>query len=345
MSDQPIDRLARMKLNPSRSWPNVESTAFSASPTPRRLCGSVSSGGGGGEAGSVMQKTAARKYSAGDDEDDRLRAREVDDQRPEQREADGERGVERQGEDAVGGEQLAARHQGRDHRQLGRGEEDRDRRDEDVEQEDDREVRPGEVERHERGAAQEVRGDQDQPPIDAVDVDARDGREEDRRDEERQDQQADRGVRAGRVDDDDGQSEKDHVAADLGRHLRQPEAQEAAVLEDREGVPLVVWLAGRDGLGHADGPSEGVGDVEIAAVIAASPRETNPAIRASRTRRSSRTWRPQVWQRRPMSAPRRSISQVLPPHGWARRSVTTSPRSSVRTGWSGIGASGYQRRG
>ena len=116
---------------------------------------------------------------------------------------------------------------------------------------------PGEVERHERGTTQEVRGDQDQPPIDAVDVDARDRREQHGWDEEGQDQQADRGVRAGRVDDDDGQSEQDHVAADLGRHLRQPEAQEAAVLEDREGVPLVVWLAGRDRLGHADGPSEG----------------------------------------------------------------------------------------
>ena len=52
-----------MKLNPSRSWPNVDSTAFSASPTPSRLCGSVSACGGGGEAGKVMQKTPARKYS------------------------------------------------------------------------------------------------------------------------------------------------------------------------------------------------------------------------------------------------------------------------------------------
>ena len=220
-----------------------------------------------------------QEVQRGDDGDDRLRTREVDHQRAEQCEADGERRVERQREDAVRGEQLTARHQGRDHRQLGRGEEDGDRRDEDVEQEDDREIRPGEIERHERGATQEVRGDQDQPPIDAVDVDARDRREQDGRDEERQDQQADRGVRAGRVDDDDGQSEQDHVAADLGRHLRQPEAQEAAVLEDREGVPLVVGLAGRDSLGHADGPSEGVGDAEIAAVIAASPRETNPASR------------------------------------------------------------------
>ena len=56
-----------------------------------------------------------------------------------------------------------------------------------------------------------------EPPVDAVDVDPGDRREEDRRHEERQDQQADRGVRAGRLDDDDGQPEEDHVAADLGR--------------------------------------------------------------------------------------------------------------------------------
>ena len=38
-------------------------------------------------------------------------------------------------------------------------------------------------------------------------------------------------------------------------------------------------------------------------------------------------------------------ARCSPPHGCARRSRTTSPRSSVRTGWSGIGGSGYQSRG
>ena len=130
-----------MKLNPSRSWPNVDSTAFSASPTPSRLCGSVSTGGGGGEAGRVMQKTPGQEVQAGDDQDDRLGTRDVDHERTEQREPDGERGVEGQREDAVRRQQLAARDEGRDHRQFGRREEDGDRRDEDVEQEDDREVR------------------------------------------------------------------------------------------------------------------------------------------------------------------------------------------------------------
>ena len=38
-------------------------------------------------------------------------------------------------------------------------------------------------------------------------------------------------------DDDDGQPEQDHVAADLGRGLGQPEPQERAVPEDGEGAP------------------------------------------------------------------------------------------------------------
>ena len=77
------------------------------------------------------------------------------------------------------------------------------------------------------------------PPVDPVDVDAGDRREQDRRNEEGQDQQADRGVRAGRLDDDDGQPVQDHVAADLGRRLRQPETQECRVAEDREGARRV----------------------------------------------------------------------------------------------------------
>ena len=140
------------------------------------------------------------------------------------------------------------------------------------------------------------------PPVDAVDVDAGDRREQHRRHEERQDQQADRGVRLGRVDDDDGQPEQDHVAADLGRRLRQPEAQERAVAEDGEGA-LARWglvgrglagLGGRQGaLGrrHAGGPGRtGV----TAAVSAGSPRSTNPASRRSSVGRSRRTWRPQA---------------------------------------------------
>ncbi len=129
-------------------------------------------------------------------------------------------------------------------------------------------------------APQEVRGDEDQPPVDAVDVDAGDGREEDRRHEEGQDQQADRGVRAGRLDDDDGQPEQDHVAADLGRRLRQPETEEAGVPEDRERAGFLGRLRGCDGLRHVDDPSgPGAAGVAIAAVIAGSPRETNPASR------------------------------------------------------------------
>ena len=89
-----------------------------------------------------------------------------------------------------------ARHDLRDHRGLGGREEHGHGRDEDVEQQDEREVGADEEQRDERHAAQDVRRDEDQSAVDPVDVDAGDRREQDRRDEERQDQQADRGVGA-----------------------------------------------------------------------------------------------------------------------------------------------------
>ena len=57
----------------------------------------------------------------------------------------------------------------------------------------------------------------------------------------------------------------------------------------------------------------GVGDGELARCsrgAASGPRAAKPTRRRSTARRSSRTWRPQVAQRRPMSAPSRSTSQV-----------------------------------
>ena len=145
----------------------------------------------------MKQKTAARKYRRGDDEDHRLRRGDVDDERPEEREPERERGVEGQREDPVRREQLACAR-----RRTGSSPPRPARRTtvtveiEEVQQQDQREVRADEVQRDERGAAQEVRGDEDDPPVDAVDVDAGDRREQHRRDEEREDQQADDRVRA-----------------------------------------------------------------------------------------------------------------------------------------------------
>ena len=140
----------------------------------------------------------------------------------------------------------------------------------------------------------------------------------------------------GRLEDDDGQPVQDHVAADLGRRLRQPEAQERAVPEDGEGAP----------------PGRVAGSpVSSAAARSRRPSPADPAgrchaprsgrdRRARRSRRSaaravgrsSRTCRPQPGQRSPMSAPSRSTSQVSPPHGCGRRRRTTSPRNSVEHG-------------
>ena len=191
-----------------------------------------------------------QEVQRGDDDDDGLGTGDLDHQRPEQREAHRERRVEGQGEDAVRRQQLAARDQDRDHRQLGRGEEHGDRRDGDVEQQDHREVGARQVQRDERGAAQQVGRDEDDPPVDAVHVDAGDGREQHGGHEERQDEQADGGVRLRRVEDDDRQPEQHHVAADLGRRLRQPESEEAAVAEDRERAALLLLGFGDGRLGR-----------------------------------------------------------------------------------------------
>ena len=163
-------------------------------------------------------EAGGQEVQRGDDQDHGLRARDVDDQRAEHREPDRERRVERQGEDAIGRQQQTTRHDLRDHRRLRRREEDGHRRHEDVQQQDGEEVIADEEEPDHREAAQDVRGDQHEPPVDPVDVDAGDGREQDGRHQERQDQQADGGVRLGRRHD-DRQAEQHHVAADLRRSL------------------------------------------------------------------------------------------------------------------------------
>jgi hypothetical protein len=79
----------------------------------------------------------------------------------------------------------------------------------------------------------DVRRDQHEPAVDSIDVDTGD----------RENSTA--GTRNERISrltavfglfvgDDDRQTEQDHVAADLGRGLRQPEAEERSVPEDGE---------------------------------------------------------------------------------------------------------------
>ena len=157
----------------------------------------------------------------------------IDDERAEQREPERERGVEGQREDAVRRQQLAARDDLRDHRRLRRGEEDGHGRDEQVQQQDQQQVVADQDQPDAGDTAQHVRRDQHEPAVDPVDVDPGDRGEQHGRHEERQDQQADGGVRVV-LGDDDRQPEEDHVAADLGRGLGQPEAQERRVPEDGE---------------------------------------------------------------------------------------------------------------
>ena len=218
-----------MNPRPSRSWATVSPAAAPASPA-------AGSRSGGGEAGRVKQKSAARKYRPPTMRISASAPATLTTSGPEQGEPEREGRVEREREDAVRGQQQLPLDDGRDHRRFGWREERGQGRDEDVEDQDRDQVRPGEVQPDERDAPQEVRRDQDDPPIEAVDVDAGDRREQHGRHEERQEQQADRRVRRRRVDDDDGQAVQDHVAADLGRGLRGPEAKERRVAEDGRGA-------------------------------------------------------------------------------------------------------------
>lgn len=296
-----------------------------------------------------------REIEARHDQEQRLRAGEVDNERPEQGEADREGRVQGDREDPVRGQELPARHEDGDHGRLGRGKERGDGRDDHVQDEDHDQAVADEEEQAEEDRPEEVRHDQDEPAIEPVDVDPGHGRQENRRHEEAQDQQADGRGRIGQRVDLDSQPIQDHVPADLGRGLGQPEGQERSVLEDLEAARVLVVDDDLDrfdeirgvlvedlvlGLGeqlrsvrdHGRTVSLGVG--ATAALRAGSPRSTNPAIRASRSGRASRTWRPQVWQRRPMSAPSRSTSHVSPPQGWARRRRTTSPSRITSGAWS-----------
>ena len=102
--------------------------------------------------------------------------------------------------------------------------------------------------RDEREPAQDVRDDQDEPPVEAIDEHAGERREQHRRHEEREDQGADRGGRAVDFGDDDGQAEDDHVPADLGRRLGEPEEEERPVLEDgQRAAGGGRWAPGRRG--------------------------------------------------------------------------------------------------
>ena len=159
---------------------------------------------------------------------------------------------------------------------------------------------------------QEVGHDQDQAPVEAVDVDPGNGREQDRRHEERQDQEADRRGRAGQREDPDGQPEQDHVAADLGRAWASQRRRNPRSGGPRADRPRPARAC--RGVRHASGPrvtnstqraraSALQQDVAAAGAAAQADVGTEPIDR-----------------------------QVSPPHGWVRRSRTTSPRSSGSTG-------------
>ena len=157
--------------------------------------------------------------------------------------------------------------------------------------------------------AQDVRRDEDQPPVEAVDEHAGQRR--------RTAPPAARNVRIraltavvepGRLGDDDGQAEDDHVPADLGRRLGEPEEQERPVLEDGERAlgAAVAVAATPAAAGHGT-----LGRGAAAALRTGSPRSTNAGEAALELAvdRSGRD-ASQPWQRRPMSAPSRSTSQV-----------------------------------
>ena len=241
------------------------------------------------------------------EDDQRLRsAADRHDQRCEQRIPERERAVEREREDPVRGDELLPRNEHGDHRRLGGCEEDSDDGEERVQEQEQPDIVAGREDPDQDGRAQRVGHDENRPAVDPVDIHARERGQEDRRHEERQEEAAHRGGQVGRLEDDDGQGVEHHVDADLRRELRQPEQQEGPIAQDRGRRAAVLLGApvARRRVGHASSAGRGA----TAALIAASPRVTNPARRLSSARRSSSTCRPQPWQRRPMSAPRRSTS-------------------------------------
>ena len=139
--DQLILRFARMKPMPSRSWATVEPIACSV--TGLASSASPRSRPRGRPARRQREAEDGRDQVAGGDHEDQRLGPTVDDQRAQQREPEGERRVQGQGEDPVRGDSWLRGHEVRDHRRLGRREEGRDRRHEDVEQQDHQQVLPG----------------------------------------------------------------------------------------------------------------------------------------------------------------------------------------------------------
>ena len=145
-----------------------------------------------------------------------------------------------------------------------------------------------------------------------------------------------------RLEDDDGQAVDDHVAADLRERLGEPEQQERAVAEDLEGATLAPrrrcrrsarrWrrAAGTSRAAGRDGGAEG----RVTAL--ARTRRSGARGRAARSARGGRRSCTGGRCRRPGGR----CSQVSPPHGWRRRSRTTSPSSSGSTGWPDIARQG-----
>ena len=125
-----------------------------------------------------------------------------------------------------------------------------------------------------------------------------------------------------RLEDDDGQGVQDHVDPDLGRDLRRARAagtagcvrtadRGGAARRRRPGRSMPEPVASRRPAAILGGHAPSAGRGRRRRSWPGSPRVTKPSSRASRSRRSSRTCRPQPWQRSPMSAPRRSTSHSL----------------------------------
>ena len=140
-------------------------------------------------------EAAATKYSAATTRITASRPAMLIDERPEQREPECERRVEGQREHAVRRQQLLARHDLRDHRRLGRGEEHGHRGHEDVQEQNQQEVVADEEQPDDREAAQDVGGTRTSRRSSRSTNTPGERREQDGRHEERQDQQADGRIR------------------------------------------------------------------------------------------------------------------------------------------------------
>ena len=197
-------------------------------------------GSRGGREGWRGRKTEGRdrrrRVERNDDAEHERRSGDRHEDRPEEGEADRERRLERQVEHAHRGLELGSRDDARNHRRLGRRQDNRRQADPEIQDQEHRDVRSGDRQSEGQQGPDRVRDDQCDADVEPIDEHAGESGKKDRRDQEGHHEGAHGRVRSRRREDEDRQRIQRHVAADLGRRLDEPQPPEGRVAQDRDGA-------------------------------------------------------------------------------------------------------------